>query len=323
MREKPQPVDVLAQALVGERWVVRRRLPDGSATDVIGWVERLNPEGLLLSTSRGEVVLVPSGEIITARRAPAAAGGPDPLRTAAEQLERYALPSWLAWNEPLGEWTLRAGGGFTARANSCLAVGDPGMPIADAAGRIVEFSRAQGIEPWAQVISGSGIEAELRQLGWVDVHLETDVLVCRLGTFLGESLPDPSVTIAEVLTWQWLEAYQRSRPNDVASEILKMILAGNPPAAFAGVAVSETRLIAIGRGHISGTWLGLSAVWTDPDHRRHGFATKIMIALGHWGARQGARHVYLGVTRTNPEALAMCARLGFRLHHRYRYLAAR
>jgi hypothetical protein len=41
-------------------------------------------------------------------------------------LERRALPGWLALHEPLGEWTLRAAGGFTGRANSCLAVGDPG-----------------------------------------------------------------------------------------------------------------------------------------------------------------------------------------------------
>ena len=42
-------------------------------------------------------------------------------------------PAGWPYHEPLGEWTLRAGGGFTGRANSCHAVGDPGT--ADGRGR--------------------------------------------------------------------------------------------------------------------------------------------------------------------------------------------
>src|SRR5215212_6086619 len=62
----------------------------------------------------------------------------------------YALPGWLGLSEPLGEWTLRAARGFTWRANSCLAVGDPGMPAGAAAAKIVAFSRAHGIPPRAE-----------------------------------------------------------------------------------------------------------------------------------------------------------------------------
>ena len=62
---------------------------------------------------------------------------------------------WLAWHEPLGEWTLRTAGGFTRRANSCHAVGDPGMPIQQAAERIIGFAVAHDIAPLAQVIEGS------------------------------------------------------------------------------------------------------------------------------------------------------------------------
>jgi N-acetylglutamate synthase len=322
MREKPQPVDALARAQVGQRWLVRRRLPGGSATDVIGWVERVEPEAIVLSTSRGEVVQVPVREIITARRAPAAAGGPGPFRTTAEELERYALTGWLARSEPLGEWTLRAGGGFSGRANSCLAVGDPGISVAEAAARIVGFSAAHGIDPWAQVIAGFDTEADLRKLGWTDIYVETDVLVSRLGDFLGESLPDPSVEITEFLTAQWMKAHQHSRPNDADPAILKMILAGSAPTAFAGIAAGQTRLVAIGRGHVSGSWLGLSSIWTEHDHRRQGLTRKIMTVLGHWAARQGARNVYLPVASDNDAALEAYTRFGFVSHHRYRYLAA-
>ena len=62
----------------GERWVVRFRLPDGSATDVVGWIEVLNPASVRLATADRAITVIERSMIIAARRAPAAAGGPAP-----------------------------------------------------------------------------------------------------------------------------------------------------------------------------------------------------------------------------------------------------
>ena len=315
-------MDALDHARQGERWVIRHRLADGSATDVIGWIEQIEPKAISVATSGGRVVRLATADIILARRAPAAAGGPDPLRTTAEELERYALPGWLGFSEPLGEWTLRAARGFTSRANSCLAVGDPGMPVAGAAAQIVAFSSAHGIPPRAEVIAGSQTEAELRALGWLDAPPETDVLVCRLSDLLGDHLPDPAVLVAETLTAPWQAAYHRSRPVDVDPAIVRMILEGRPPRAFGSVAGGGEQVVAIARGHLNGPWLGLSSVWTDPDHRGHGLTTKVGIALGHWAARRGGRYVYSHVTSADEQARRGYGQLGFALHHRNRQLNA-
>jgi ribosomal protein S18 acetylase RimI-like enzyme len=45
----------------------------------------------------------------------------------------------------------------------------------------------------------------------------------------------------------------------------------------------------------------------------------VMRALLDWGARQGARHVYLQVAEDNTPALELYRRLGIGLHHRYHY----
>jgi N-acetylglutamate synthase len=315
-------VDALTHASQGERWVIRHRLADGSATDVIGWIEQIEPKSISVATSGDRIVRLATVDIILARRAPAAAGGPDPLRTTAEQLERYALPGWLGFSEPLGEWTLRAARGFTWRANSCLAVGDPGMPVAGAVAEIVAFSSAHGIPPRAEVIAGSQTEAELRALGWLDAHRDTDVLVCRLSDLLGDHLPDPAVLVAETLTASWQAAYHRSRPDDVDRAIVRMVLDGHPPRAFGSVAAGGEQVIAIARGHLNGPWLGLSSVWTDPDHRGHGLTTKVVIALGHWAARRGGRYVSSPVATANEQARRGFDELGFALHHRNRQLSA-
>jgi GNAT superfamily N-acetyltransferase len=311
--------DLLRAAAPGQRWVVRRRLPDGSATDVIGWLDVLTPEHLHLSTVEGLVHVVERADVVLARRAPAAAGGPPPERTSPEELQRHALSGWLALHEPLGEWTLRAGGGFTGRANSCLAVGDPGLSAAEAAERIREFAVGHGIEPRAQVVQGSAAEAALRELGWGDAYVPTDVLAVRLADFLGTTAQSPRVRVTEQLEVPWWHAYGESRPNDADPALLRLILAGNPPRAF-GAAGDPEAPYAIGRGHLSGAWLGYAALWTRPEHRRQGWASQVMVALGHWAARRGARYAYLQVAAANQEAQAAYLRLGFRRHHHYLYL---
>ena len=93
--------------------MVRYWLPGGPATDVIGWIEALDSVTVRLTTSDATAHIIDRSMIIAARRAPAAPEaairGGSPLH----DLQRHTLPSWLAWHEPLGEWTLRAGGGFT------------------------------------------------------------------------------------------------------------------------------------------------------------------------------------------------------------------
>src|SRR5438270_176346 len=47
----------------------------------------------------------------------------------------------------LGEWLLRAAGGFTGRANSALAAGDPGMPLPQAVDQVCRWYAARGLPP--------------------------------------------------------------------------------------------------------------------------------------------------------------------------------
>jgi GNAT superfamily N-acetyltransferase len=316
--------DPLATALLGERWVVRYRLPNGSATDVIGWIDVLDPTSVRLATI-GAAHVIERSMIIAARRAPAAAGGPDPQRISAHELQQHALPGWLAWHAPLGEWTLRAGGGFTRRANSCHAVGDPDMPIRQAAEQIISFAVGHDIAPMAQVIDGSAEEHGLRRLGWRSIDEPTAVLVRRLADFLRDRPATHAVTITEALEPDWEQLYQQSRPNSADPAIVRMILESNRPRAFAAVAGQgpddHSELVSIARGHQHKDWLGLASIWTRPDHRRRGLGTAMMVALGHWAARQGARYAYIQVATANESAIAAYTKLGFVHHHAYRYLA--
>src|SRR5262245_2428574 len=87
------------------------------------------------------------------------------------EVERHAVPLWpLVERVPLGDWELRTDpapvGRLIRRANSCLAMGDPGLPIPDAADAVRRFYGARDRPVLAQVERGSGSERAFADLGW-------------------------------------------------------------------------------------------------------------------------------------------------------------
>ena len=124
------PVRPPGTDVVGRRVSVRHRTPDGSATDVVGRLLEAGPV-LRLERRDGSVATVEAATVIIWRLVP-----DRPVRarrataTPVDQLARIMARGWPAVEaEPLGEWQMRASSGFTKRANSTTAFGDPGVGI--------------------------------------------------------------------------------------------------------------------------------------------------------------------------------------------------
>ena len=228
----------LDDARVGERWVLRHRLSRrlGHRRDRLAG-RRLAPTRWLLEIEGGEHGhRRPSGDRRRPTR-PAARGGPDPRRTSADELEWAALPGWVALSEPLGEWTLRAGGGFTGRANSALAVGDPGVPLAEAADRVIAYARRardRALGAGDRRVRRRGRSGRSRLAADVRGHRRAGV----------PARPPCSVTSCPTRGWQidtdLTERVVATRTGAAARmtadpAILRMILDGHPPRAFASV----------------------------------------------------------------------------------------
>ncbi len=313
--------DALVAARVGERWVLRHRRADGSASDVIGWLQALEDPVRVLVADGNEVALAKRA-LIAARRVPAAAGGPHPRRVSAAELERRTVDGWCLHRAALGEWTLRAAGGFTARANSCHAVGDPGMPASSAADRIRSYADRHGIAARAQVIPGTPADRALLALGWHQTHVPAEVWAVRLADLLDTAAPEIEILVDEAPSEPWLEAFAASRPTTADTDTVRALLAAQPPVAFAfAPGPLGLRPAAIARGQLAGAWLGVSAVWTDPGRRGEGLARSAVLTLASWAARRAGRYCYVQVAEGSTEARGLYARLGFELHHRYRYLS--
>ncbi|WP_167106915.1 GNAT family N-acetyltransferase [Mycobacterium sp. DL592] len=287
---------------VGARVSIRYRLPAGSAapmTDVIGHVQSLDP--VVLRTKSGEVVSIDPADVVAVREL-----SDVPVRASEiRALEHAAALAWPGSEQHwLDGWFLRAGGGYTSRANSAVPL-DFSATIAGIGG-VIDWYAQRGLQPWLALpdrllpVRTAGIK-------------HTRVMV----TELTQANTVAAVRFQDRPDADWLTTYER----EVPVRVLTAVVDGE-------VVFATTAGAAVGRGAVTsapdGTrWLGISAVHVPEGHRRRGHARRLCQALLGWGVQRGATRAYVQVLEENTPAIALYGGLGFVLHHHHRYVDAR
>jgi N-acetylglutamate synthase len=340
-------------ARLGQRVVVRRRLPDGALGDVVGHLVDVDGGGLHVVTRTGPVAVplehVVAGKVVPPR--PVRKGAPHRVTSITDLQAVMSLHWRAAESERDGGWLLRASGGFALRANSVLPLGEPHGPVGPALDRVVAWYAARGLPARASIAAAEpgGVPddggpatvllAECRRAGW-DVLPGGSTLVLTAPTAglrplagaalparLTAALPERLTTaLPERLTLdvagtpdeQWLAGYRhRGR---APSPDARHLLTSAPAQAFVSVR-DGGRAVGVARGSLGGGWAGLAAVEVAPSHRRRGIGAVLLAAVAEWAGQSGARSTYLQVSDTNEHALRFYARAGFAVHHRYDYYA--
>ena len=82
---------------------------------------------------------------------------------------------WAGWpardSELLGDWALRAHAGITGRANSAMAVGDPGMSVPDALRAVESWYAGRGLPPLLQLPLVDPANLVMADQGWPRLHV--------------------------------------------------------------------------------------------------------------------------------------------------------
>jgi GNAT superfamily N-acetyltransferase len=299
---------------VGERVVVRRivgvRGERPLYSDALGQLVAFTATELVLDTDRGRLV-VPLSDVTHAKRVPAR------RRATAREvaaLERVASAGWPApESEPLGAWLLRAAGGWTSRANSALAVGDPGRPLPDAIDAVVEWYRHRHLVPriTTPLPLATSVAGAVRRRGWAP---QPTVLV-QTGELAGiPPVADAAVDLVSDLSPELL-ALIGAWKSAVPAAARPLLTAGGE-VRFA-VRYESGAPVAIGRGVVTADWLGISLMQVMPAARRRGLARLLVRALAQWARGLGATRAYLQVEEHNTAAVALYAGFGFTTHHTY------
>lgn len=314
----------MSGAVVGDRVVVRYLLGDSTPADWRGnpAAAQSDVTGVLLDDSDplrirrdDEELSIPSAAITSVRLLSA-----KPVRNSEiRALEHAAAAAWpgveTAW---IDGWFVRAGHGFSRRANSAVPLQRNARPDAPTLRRIAGWYAERDLPtllalperliPPTAVSGDPDVEVQILTVDLSDLvaRVENAPRTARL-----TSGPDSG----------WLRAYTSGRASHRTEDAAGVVTAGNGPLAFA--TLGDTA--AIGRGSVTESpdgrrWLGLTALWTDPEQRGAGLASDVVAALTGWGVEHGADSAYLQVESTNRVAGSWYRRLGFGLHHTYRYL---
>lgn len=246
-----------------------------------------------------------------------------------EQLERIAAQGWQPLErQALGDWALRAAVGYSNRANSVQALGDPGRPLDAALAEVRRWYGERGLTPQVQLPMPllSDLDAQLAHRGW-RVTWPVLVQVAELAEMQRATTDCPDrgvdagrVTVDRAPDAAWLAAFRygdRSLPP--AAEAM-MTRADHP--VFVAVRDADGVPRAIARGAVTPGWLGITAVEVAEPWRRQGLGRRVMAELATYAARQGVRQVYLQVAEGNTPARSLYDRLGFETHHTYAYRIA-
>jgi GNAT superfamily N-acetyltransferase len=238
------------------------------------------------------------------------------------ELERITALGWQGTTTSmLGEWLLRAGSGFTGRANSVLPLGSPGMPIDQALDAVTDFYDRNQLPPLFQVpltAETAELEKGLAQRGWASFN-ESVVMVGALPVALSSCPPALAGATARFdghPSDQWLNGYLY-RGNPLPPTAIA-VLENAENVVFASLH-DEHGQAAVVRGVITDGWLGVTALTVDESRRRTGVGTSLMRELLLWAGARSATRVYLQVAAENEGAIGFYGRLGFTEHHRYHY----
>jgi N-acetylglutamate synthase len=328
----PVPPHTRWQDHLGHRIVVRVRSATG-LHDVLGDLIEATDDRLRVRTRRGEVD-VDTSAITAGHPVP-----PPPVRAAPPHraisvgsLELVMAQHWQATEQDwLGGWLLRASGGFTNRANSVLAVGEPGMPMDVAVLEVTDWYADRGLRPVAAAPEPRLDEDDTEQLlaaagafesaGWRPIPgAGALVLTGPTGELRGAGGGLPAGLVLELRDnpdEAWLEQYHY-RGQAVPAHGVRLLTSA-PEQVFAAIRDGD-RVVGVARGSLAERWAGLTAMDVEPEHRRQGLGSALVAAIAGWGWQRGARSIWLQVGETNEVARKAYLANGFEPHHSYAYL---
>jgi len=227
-------------------------------------------------------------------------------------LEQRAALGWRAPEEErLGDWLLRAGGGFTGRANSALAAGDPGGPVDQAEGTVRDWYEARSLPAMICVPYPAGqpqavpLDRFLAERGWGMRPGAATVMTAPAGQVarVAEAVAAVPVDVDPEPDEAWLALYHY-RGQQGLPPIARRVLTSAPWQAFASIR-ADGQTIAIGRVAAAEGWAGLTAIEVEPAHRRRGLATVVTATLAGLAAarRRAPLPPSRGRQRSRPRAL--------------------
>lgn len=310
----------LGPELIGRRLTLRFHDAAGGYRDLVGVLESMDTirkrNGDLIAFNPDDLAIVHPIEDVIPR---AGKGAPLSLRIA--ELEELSTRTWPPHQiKNLGSWKCRVSNGRTFRANSVLVTGAPpfgesGLDLQDA------ITAVDAIYREAQLPTVFQICLPLYQ-EFNDYLIAQDWSEKVGAAFLIKDL-EVSADVENLALSNNVRIANTDQPSDAFLELhddhsLRSIMMAHPSRYIA--LTRDGEIIATARVAVSEGWAILTRLIVADAFRKKGLARLLMLACMNSAIESGATKMALQVDQSNQDAQALYERIGFRVHHMYRFI---
>jgi GNAT superfamily N-acetyltransferase len=238
-----------------------------------------------------------------------------------EHLEEISFNAWPAREQVRYDgWVLRFSQGYTKRANSVTPLYPGSLGLEAKIEYCQAAYRSRGLPPIFRLPELEGVQELDRLLerkGYRVLHptqvLWQDLADWELGLWEG-------VVLEQLSLETWLAAYADFSVSQADKlwahkDILQRITARRLFAAIP----EAGKIVTVGLAVLEEGACGLFDIITAPEHRKQGFATRLVRGMLDWALERGAQSAYLQVMDVNQPALQLYGKLGFSKHYSYHY----
>lgn len=310
----------LGPELIGRRLTLRFHDAAGGYRDLVGVLESMTTirkrNGDVIAFNPDDLAIVHPIEDVIPR---AGKGAPLSLRVA--ELEELSTRTWPPHQiKNLGSWKCRISNGRTFRANSVLVTGAPpfgesGLNLEHAITAADEMYREAQLPTVFQICLPLYQEFNdyLIAQGWSE----------KVGAaFLIKDL-ELSADIENLALSSSVEIVNTDQPSEAFLALhddhsLHSIMIAHPARYIA--LTRDGEIIATARVAISETWAIVTRLIVADTFRKRGLARLLMLACMNSAIENGAMKMALQVDQSNQDAQALYEKLGFRVHHTYRFI---
>jgi GNAT superfamily N-acetyltransferase len=300
--------------LIGKRVTIRLKDGDGYR-DIVGILQ----DSTSLIDRHGKKLYFGEEEIALWREVvapPDRAGSGAPLSIRIMELELLSNKTWPA---PVtlqrGGWLYRSAHGVSFRANSILPLGkapfgEPAMDVDSEIDFCVDYYKKLGLKPTFALPLPifQELDSKLESLGW-GAQIKAHFLVKDISAQTSTEHIGATLTQTTQLTPEWITV----QSDESIAEIMSAY-----PATYLSLIV-DNKIIGTARVAVHESWAIVTRLFIHAEYRGKGFSKLMMENASFSAAQQGATKLCLQVDGSNLVALALYARLGYKIHHSYNY----
>jgi N-acetylglutamate synthase len=295
----------ITPADIGRKVSIRYRSA-GQLTDVVGELINWQDEKFTVLNKHNTEVSVAAVEIVAAKVV-----APE---VSAAWVQSMALRVWQAKEtEQLGDWVLQATGGATSRVNSALLVGLPSDNIDTSLQKVIDWYQVRDLTPLVHLSSPGIFDNNLKKLSFEQTHL-----IDFLSKKTAKLAPGFDFTVEDNLSSSWLQAVNQN--NGEGRKVDDFTLKSGDFVRYLSLII-DGKISATARIAAESGFALVTNLWVSESIRNQKIAQNLMQAVEYLAADVGIDRIWLQVLHSNLAAQNLYKKIGYQIHHQYRYWA--